>query len=71
MEWRNYLRAGQWPLGETGRCTTGRDQKPTKWAETGTKDDRNCDGRTVLGELWRARVRTDKQEQPTEDIDVV
>ena len=43
-----------------------REQMPRMWRETGGEEDRECDGRTVLREIWKEWEENGEQQQNTE-----
>ena len=45
-----------------------REQMPRKWSEKGGEDDRECDGRTALRDIWKEWEDNREQQEKIEGV---
>ena len=52
-----------WSSGKNEMKNWQREQMPRKWREKGDDEDGECDGRTVLKEIWKEWGENGEQQQ--------
>ena len=57
-----------WTCGKNGRLKIRRKQMPRKWKGKGGEEDRECDGRTALREIWKEREENGEQQLYIEEV---